>query len=122
MPVTFGLGDGAQYQVNSTMVENQVNYYQAAVVKLYTKYDSQADSSGSCGLITRRKDMHAPTLNGAFYRPRHRPLAAVSRRSSSSSGGKSNPAVAFAAGRAAGFSQRAAVRGGGGSGRIDLPW
>jgi hypothetical protein len=26
------------------------------------------------------------------------------------------------AGRAAGFSQRAAVRGGGGSGRIDLPW
>jgi hypothetical protein len=67
MPVTFGLGDGAQYQVNSTMVENQVNYYQAAVVKLYTKYDSQADSSGSCGLITRRKDMHAPTLNGAFY-------------------------------------------------------
>eukprot|EP01043_Picozoa_sp_COSAG02_P045792 COSAG02_NODE_4223_length_5615_cov_2.992386_9_plen_106_part_00 len=36
----------AQYQVNSTMVENQVNYYQAAMVKLYTKYDSQADTSG----------------------------------------------------------------------------
>eukprot|EP01043_Picozoa_sp_COSAG02_P027255 COSAG02_NODE_1599_length_11754_cov_6.319005_9_plen_92_part_00 len=36
-------GDGAQYQVNSTMVENQVNYYQAAMVKLYTKYDSHRD-------------------------------------------------------------------------------
>jgi hypothetical protein len=66
-PNTCLFGDGAQYQVNSTMIENQVNYYQAAMVKLYTKYDSQADTSGSCGLINRRKDMHAPTLNNAFY-------------------------------------------------------
>ena len=66
-PNTCLFGDGAQYQVNSTMVENQVNYYQAAMVKLYTKYDSNADSSGSCGLISRRKDLHAPTLNTAYY-------------------------------------------------------
>jgi hypothetical protein len=66
-PNTCLFGDGAQYQVNSTMVENQVNYYQAAMVKLYTKYDSNADSSGSCGLISRRKDLHAPTLNSAYY-------------------------------------------------------
>eukprot|EP01046_Picozoa_sp_COSAG06_P114224 COSAG06_NODE_61012_length_269_cov_0.605882_1_plen_89_part_11 len=37
------------------------------MVKLYTKYDSNADSSGSCGLISRRKDLHAPTLNSAYY-------------------------------------------------------
>jgi hypothetical protein len=66
-PNTCLFGDGAQYLVNSTMVENQVNYYQAAMVKLYTKYDSNADSSGSCGLISRRKDLHAPTLNSAYY-------------------------------------------------------
>ena len=66
-PNTCLFGDGAQYQVNSTMVENQVNYYQAAMVKLYTKYDSNADSSGSCGLISRRKDLHAPTLNSGYY-------------------------------------------------------
>jgi hypothetical protein len=51
--------DGAQYQVNSTMVENQPHYYQSAMVQLYTKYDSNADSSGSCGLITRRKDFQS---------------------------------------------------------------
>ena len=50
-------GDGAQYQVNSTMVENQPNYYDMCKVKLYTKYDSHADSSGSCALISRRKDL-----------------------------------------------------------------
>ena len=54
-PNTCLFGDGAQYQVNSTMVENQVNYYQVAMVKLYTKYDSQADTSGSCGLGMRRQ-------------------------------------------------------------------
>ena len=58
--------DGCQYQVNSTMVENQPNYYQAAMVQLYTKYDSAADTSGSCGLITRRKDFHAPTRDFTY--------------------------------------------------------
>ena len=61
--------DGCQYQVNSTMVENQPNYYQAAMVQLYTKYDSQADTSGSCGLITRRKDFHAPTRDFEYPDP-----------------------------------------------------
>ena len=44
-PNTCLFSDGAQYQVNSTMIENQQHYYQAAMVQLYTKYDSQADTS-----------------------------------------------------------------------------
>jgi hypothetical protein len=66
-PNTCLFSDGCQYQVNSTMVENQPNYYDAAMVKLYTKYDSAADSSGSNGLITRRKDFHGPVTNGNDY-------------------------------------------------------
>jgi hypothetical protein len=66
-PNTALFGDGCQYQVNSTMVENQPNYYDACKVKLYTKYDDNADTSGSCGLITRRKDLHAPTKNDGNY-------------------------------------------------------
>ena len=66
-PNTCLFGDGAQYQVNSTMIENQPNYYDMCKVKMYTKYDSQADSSGSCALIGRRKDLHAPTKNSSEY-------------------------------------------------------
>ena len=66
-PNTALFADGCQYQVNSTMVENQPNYYDAAKVKLYTKYDHAADTSGSCGLLTRRKDLHAPTKNTVTY-------------------------------------------------------
>ena len=65
-PNTCLFGDGAQYQVNSTMIENQPNYYDACKVKMYTKYDDNADTSGSCGLITRRKDLHGPTKNGTY--------------------------------------------------------
>eukprot|EP01046_Picozoa_sp_COSAG06_P024889 COSAG06_NODE_2057_length_7713_cov_16.657998_6_plen_544_part_00 len=66
-PNTALFADGCQYQVNSTMVENQPNYYDAAKVKLYTKYDHAADTSGSCGLLTRRKDLHAPVKNTVTY-------------------------------------------------------
>eukprot|EP01043_Picozoa_sp_COSAG02_P013760 COSAG02_NODE_556_length_20390_cov_88.575230_6_plen_128_part_00 len=45
------------------------HYYQAAMVQLYTKYDSNADTSGSCGLITRRKDFHAPTRDFEYPDP-----------------------------------------------------
>jgi hypothetical protein len=65
-PNTCLFGDGAQYQVNSTMIENQPNYYDACKVKMYTKYDDNADTSGSCGLITRRKDLHGPTKDGTY--------------------------------------------------------
>jgi hypothetical protein len=65
-PNTALFGDGCSYQVNSTMIENQPNYYDACKVKLYTKYDDNADTSGSCGLITRRKDLHGPTKNGTY--------------------------------------------------------
>ena len=68
-PNTCLFSDGAQYQVNSTMIENQPHYYQAAMVQLYTKYDSNADTSGSCGLITRRKDFHAPTRDFEYPDP-----------------------------------------------------
>jgi hypothetical protein len=34
------------------MIENQPHYYQAAMAQLYTKYDSNADTSGSCGLAS----------------------------------------------------------------------
>ena len=68
-PNTCLFGDGAQYQVNSTMIENQPNYYDACKVKMYTKYDDNADTSGSCGLITRRKDLHGPTKNGTDPEP-----------------------------------------------------
>ena len=49
------------------MIENQPNYYDACKVKLYTKYDDASDTSGSCGLITRRKDLHAPVKNDVYY-------------------------------------------------------
>ena len=52
-PNTALFADGCSYQVNSTMIENQPNYYDACKVKLYTKYDDAADTSGSCGLIRR---------------------------------------------------------------------
>ena len=73
---TAMFGDGCQYQVNSTMIENQPNYYDACKVKLYTKYDSNAYTSGSCGLISRRKDLHAPTKNLANY-PYAKPAGAT---------------------------------------------
>ena len=66
-PNTALFADGCSYQVNSTMIENQPNYYDACKVKLYTKYDDAADTSGSCGLITRRKDLHAPVKNDVDY-------------------------------------------------------
>ena len=66
-PNTALFGDGCQYMCNSTMVENQPNYYDACKVKLYTKYDDAADTSGSGGLISRRKDLHAPTRNTIDY-------------------------------------------------------
>jgi hypothetical protein len=66
-PNTALFGDGCQYMCNSTMVENQPNYYDACKVKLYTKCDDAADTSGSGGLISRRKDLHAPTRNTIDY-------------------------------------------------------
>ena len=58
-PNTCLFADGCQYTVNSTVIESQPNYYDAAMVSLYTKYDDAADSSGSNGLVTRRKDFHS---------------------------------------------------------------
>eukprot|EP01046_Picozoa_sp_COSAG06_P020383 COSAG06_NODE_1488_length_9290_cov_4.140899_11_plen_551_part_00 len=55
--------DGAQYQVNSTMIENQPAYYDAAMVNLYTKFDEASDTSGSNGLVSRRKDLHHYSYN-----------------------------------------------------------
>ena len=60
-PNTCLFADGCSYQVNGTMIENQPNYYDVAMTQLYTKYDAAADSSGSNGLCTRRKDFHQLT-------------------------------------------------------------
>ena len=57
-PNTCLFADGATYTVNSTVVEAQPNYYDAAMIQLYSKYDDAADTSGSNGLVTRRKDFH----------------------------------------------------------------
>ena len=56
-PVACLFQDGARYECNSTVIENQPAYYDAAMVNLYTKFDSTSDTSGSCALISRRKDM-----------------------------------------------------------------
>ena len=56
-PVACLFQDGARYEANSTVIENQPSYYDAAMTNLYTKFDGSSDTSGSCALVSRRKDM-----------------------------------------------------------------
>ena len=64
--LTGGLATIITRRVRHDGAVRQPNYYDACKVKLYTKYDDAADTSGSCGLITRRKDLHAPTNPTGF--------------------------------------------------------